>query len=146
MKLFHWILAASVSLSTSVFAGNAVNADATGVAAAGHDVVAYFEMNKPVPGDAKLVTEFEGAKYQFSSVENLNAFKANPAKFAPQYGGFCAFAAAFGQKASIDPTQFKVVGGKLYLNKNPDVSKKWSADIDGFVMKADKNWPQIKDK
>jgi YHS domain-containing protein len=103
-------------------------------------------MGKPVPGDAKLVAEHEGVKYQFSNAENLNTFKVNPSKYVPQYGGYCAFAAAFGQKAPADPSQFKIVGDKLYLNKNPDVSKKWGADIDGFISKADKQWPQTKDK
>ena len=146
MKFICWTLAALVSFSSSVFAGNAVNTDAAGVAASGHDVVAYFQMNKPVPGDAKLMVEHEGVKYHFSSTDNLNAFKANPSKYAPQYGGYCAYAAAFGKKASIDPTQFKIVGGKLYLNKNVDVSTKWGADVEGFVKKADQQWSQIRDQ
>lgn len=80
MKFIYWTVAALVSFSSSVFAGNAVNTDAAGVAASGHDVVAYFQMNKPVPGDAKLMVEHEGVKYHFSSTESLNAFKANPSK------------------------------------------------------------------
>ncbi len=123
-----------------------VNLAAGDVGASGHDVVAYFQMNKPVPGQAQFSLKHEGVNYMFSSAENLDAFKASPSKFLPQYGGYCAYAAAFGKKAPADPTQFKVVGGKLYLNYNADVSKKWNADVPGFISKADDAWPKLKDQ
>ncbi len=134
-------LLASASLA---FAQKSTFADAAGVAAGGADVVAYFTMNKPVAGDAQFSEQHNGATYRFASAGNLALFKSDPNKYAPQYGGYCAFAAAFGKKVSSDPGQWAVVDGKLYLNKNADVSTKWKADIPGFVAKADGQWAQIK--
>jgi hypothetical protein len=81
--------------------------------------------------------------FHFATQANRDAFAADPARYAPQYNGFCAFGVAGGYKAAIDPAAFTVVDNKLYLNYNKDVQKKWSADIPGFVAKAEKNWPKV---
>jgi YHS domain-containing protein len=123
-----------------------VNVDQTGVALRGHDPVAYFNGGKPTAGAATFQSKFDGATYQFSSAAHKEMFDKEPAKFAPQYGGFCAFAAAKGAKFDADPTVFKVIDGKLYMNFNADVSQKWNADVPGHIKAADTNWPGLKDK
>lgn len=116
------------------------------VAAGGYDVVAYFTVGRPVKGDAKFVTQWKGVTWQFASAANLAKFKANPAAYAPQYGGYCAWAAANGYTAKGDPLQWKIVGGKLYLNYNAEIQSRWVKDIPGFIRKGDANWPAILDK
>jgi len=114
-----------------------------GVALRGHDPVAYFRDNRPVKGEPEHKAEYKGSVFHFASRANRDAFAAEPAKFAPQYGGYCAFGVAGGYKAAIDPAAFRVVDGKLYLNYNAAVQKQWIADAAGFVAKADKNWPSV---
>lgn len=110
-------------------------------AVSGYDTVAYFTDGKPVKGEKKFRTDYMGAEWRFSSQENLDAFLADPAKYAPQYGGYCAWAMASGNKASGDPKHWKIVGGKLYLNYNADVKAEWEKDIPGFIEKADAQYP-----
>ena len=114
-----------------------------GAALRGFDPIAYFTDGKPVKGSPQHKAEYKGSTFYFSSKANQDAFAANPAKYAPQYGGYCAFGVSGGYKAAIDPAAFTVVNAKLYLNYNRDVQKKWSADIPGYVVKADKNWPSV---
>ena len=116
------------------------------VAAGGYDVVAYFTVGRPVKGDAKFATQWKGVTWRFSSAGNLAKFRANPAAYAPQYGGYCAWAAANGYTAKGDPLQWKIVGGKLYLNYNAEIQSRWVKDIPGFIRKGDANWPAILDK
>jgi YHS domain-containing protein len=111
------------------------------VAVSGYDPVAYFTDNKPVKGDPKFSFDYMGAKWQFSSAENRDKFAAAPQNFAPQYGGYCAWAVSQGYTASGDPMFWKIVQGKLYLNFDAVVQKKWEADIAGFIQKANANWP-----
>ncbi len=132
------------ALCASAFAAGPVNVTADGVAASGHDVVAYFTADKPTPGKKEFSSAHKGATYLFANSENLQAFTANPDKYAPQYGGYCAFAAAFGKQAPANPNNFKVVDGKLYLNLNDDVQKKWNADTNALIGKADAQWAQSK--
>ncbi|GAB1623959.1 YHS domain-containing (seleno)protein [Agarivorans albus] len=109
----------------------------------GYDSVAYFTENKPVEGKESFEYEWQGATWRFSSAENLAMFKAEPEKYAPQYGGYCAYAVAKGKTASIEPEQFTVLDGKLYLNYNASVQQKWTANRDDFIVSADKNWPAV---
>jgi YHS domain-containing protein len=125
---------------------SAINIADDAVILKGYDAVAYFTTGKPTAGSAKFTAEHGGATYQFASAANLEAFQANPANYVPQYGGFCAMGAALGKKLDVDPTQFKIVEGKLYLNVNADVFKKWSEDVPGNIAAAELNWPLIKDK
>lgn len=115
----------------------------SGAAVHGYDVVAYFTDGKPMEGKAEFTAQHDGATYRFASAENRNMFTADPAKFAPQYGGYCAFGTAMGRKFDGDPQAWKIVDGKLYLNLNQDVQKRWVGDIPGFVRGADNNWPII---
>lgn len=112
-----------------------------GLALRGHDPVAYFKEHRPVPGRAEFTAQHRGSTFRFASQANRDAFVADPAKYAPQYGGFCAFGMASGYKAAIDPAAFSVVDGRLYLNYNRDIQKQWSADTPGFIAKADRHWP-----
>jgi YHS domain-containing protein len=114
-----------------------------GIALRGYDPVAYFKSGQPVRGTAAYTAEYRGSTFQFASQANRDAFVADPARYAPQYGGFCAFGAAGGYKAAIDPTAFSVVNGKLYLNYDRAVQKEWSKDVPGFIAKADRNWPTV---
>jgi YHS domain-containing protein len=124
---------------------SALNLDG-GLALRGYDPVAYFAAGQPTPGDAAFTAEHAGATYRFANAANRDAFLKEPAKYLPQYGGFCAMAAALEKKFDGDPNVWKIVDGKLYLNVNADVSKRWQEDIPGNVNKADGNWQKIKDK
>ncbi|MEM1161986.1 MAG: YHS domain-containing (seleno)protein [Pseudomonadota bacterium] len=116
-----------------------------GTAIDGTDPVAYFTEGRPVEGSSDHVHEWNGAKWRFSSAENLALFAADPEKYAPQYGGYCAWAVAQGYTASTDPNAWKIVDGKLYLNYNKSVQTKWEGDIPGHIASADGNWPKILD-
>ena len=113
------------------------------LAVGGYDPVAYFKVGRPVQGAAQFSTEYKGATWRFASKENLDAFRANPVAFAPQYGGYCSWAVAQGYTASGDPQVWKIVNGKLYLNYDTSVQAKWEKDIPGFISKADRNWPSV---
>ena len=120
-------------------------------AVSGYDTVAYFTEGKPVKGSKKFKTEYMGAEWRFSSQENLDLFLAEPAKYAPQYGGYCAWAMGGaesgkrGYTASGDPKVWKIVDGKLYLNYDKSIYDKWVVDIPGFITKADKFYPETVD-
>lgn len=121
-------------LNTTLFGGKAVK---------GYDVVSYFTEGKAVPGSGDFEYEWMGAKWRFTTAEHRDLFKAHPEKYAPQYGGYCAYAVAKGDLVDIDPEAFTVVDGKLYLNYSADVQKKWSQDIPGYIKKADAQWPGL---
>lgn len=112
-------------------------------AVGGYDPVAYFTEHKPVKGDKRFVHQWQGAEWRFSSAENRDRFAAAPERYAPQYGGYCAWAVSQGYTASGDPQYWKLVGDKLYLNYDASVQKKWEADIPGFIQKADQQWPAV---
>ena len=118
----------------------------SGKAIRGYDPVAYFSEGKPVKGDDKLLYSWNNANWYFSSRQNLDLFKANPEKYAPQYGGYCAYGLSEGHKAPTDADAWSIEDGKLYLNYNTDVRKMWSKEKKDRIEKADKNWQQIKDK
>ncbi|MEO6722963.1 MAG: YHS domain-containing (seleno)protein [Ferruginibacter sp.] len=117
-----------------------------GKAINGYDAVAYFTESKPVQGKDELVYSWNNARWYFSSQQNLDSFKVVPEKYAPQYGGYCAYGLSEGHKAPTSPIAWTIVDGKLYLNYNSDVLKLWSKDRLERIEKADKNWPEIKDK
>lgn len=112
--------------------------------AKGYDVVAYQTLGKPTPGSAQFQQAHGGVTWQFANAEHLALFRADPAKYLPQYGGFCAWAVAQGKLADIDPVNgWKVLDGKLYLNYSAGVQKTWEKDIPGFIDKANANWPRL---
>ena len=112
-------------------------------AVSGYDTVAYFTEGKPVRGDPAITTNYQGAEWRFSSTANRDKFIAEPQKYAPQYGGYCAWAVSQGNTASADPLRWTIVKDKLYLNYDQDVQKKWEVNIPDFIQKADKNWPKV---
>jgi len=125
---------------------SALNVDAKGIALKGFDPVSYFSTSGPVPGKADLVATYEGATYQFANSQNRNAFTANPDKYTPAYGGFCAMGVALEQKLDVDPQLWRIVDGKMYLNVHKGAQTRWLEDVKGNLAKADKNWPRLKDK
>lgn len=148
MKLSHFAIALAVIAIPAapaafadkdpVYTGNFSN-----VAVEGYDPVAYFTEGKPVKGDKDFTTEYQGAEWRFSSQANLDAFLADPEKYAPQYGGYCAWAVSQGYTAKGDAKHWKIVDGKLYLNYNSSIQKKWEKDIPGFIQSADASWPTV---
>jgi YHS domain-containing protein len=126
--------AASPEIDTGIVAG---------IAAGGYDAVSYFGAEGPVEGKAEFSMDWKGASWRFANQANLDAFKADPAKYAPQYGGYCAFAVSKGATAKGDPKVWKVVDGKLYLNLSKTVQTLWSSDIPGNISKANANWPSV---
>lgn len=112
----------------------------------GYDVVSYFTEGKPVKGDGNHVAVNDGVNYLFASDEHKKLFEANPEKYLPQYNGWCAFGVSVNKKFISDPTAWKIVDGKLYLNLSRSVYDTWVKDIPGNVKKADANWEQIRDK
>lgn len=121
----------------------AVFASKEGVAINGIDPVGYFTRGVPVAGQTVFSHEWQGATWLFSTEENKALFVANPAQYAPQYGGFCAYAVSRGYTAKTDPKAWTVHEGKLYLNYSLSVRRKWLRDVSGNVTKADKNWPRL---
>ena len=115
----------------------------SGTAVGGHDPVAYFQHGKPVKGSSRHSTEWKGVTWRFASAENLATFKAAPQRYAPQYGGYCAWAVGQGYTAKGDPNQWTVVDGKLYLNYSAGVRETWRQDIQGNIAKANANWPEV---
>lgn len=132
-----------ITLSSGAFAGHDTETDANDVILAGHDAVAYFTEGKPVLGSADYTAEYNGAVYRFSSSENRDLFRAEPESYAPQYGGYCAFGLSFGKKFEIDGKAFKVVDGKLYVNKNLKVAKAWNKDVPKHIVEAEGFWPRV---
>lgn len=114
-----------------------------GVAVGGYDPVTYFSEKKPVVGKADITLDHEGATWRFASAANRDAFKANPAKYAPQYGGYCAYAVSQGYTAKGDPNAWSLVGGKLYLNYNKAVQRDWEGQKTALIAKGDANWPKV---
>jgi hypothetical protein len=115
-----------------------------GLAVQGFDVVAYFTDGQPVRGSAYYVQRWRDVEWRFASAEHRDAFAADPERYAPQYGGFCAYGVAQGALVDVDPTAWRIVDGRLYLNVNHSVSRTWSADIPGNIRQADQNWPRLR--
>ena len=128
----------ALARSAEIFTG-IVSATAVG----GYDPVAYFTEGKPVEGKRDITHSWKGVTWRFASEKNRDAFKANPAAYAPQYGGYCAWAVSQGYTAKGDPKHWKVVNGKLYLNYDARVQRDWEKDVSGNIVKADKNWPAV---
>ena len=117
-----------------------------GNAIQGYDPVAYFKESKPVKGNEQFNFKWNDANWIFSSQQNLDSFKLNPEKFAPQYGGYCAYGMSDGHKAPTNPEAWTIVDGKLYLNYNSKVKVYWNKELAKRIEDADKNWPEIKNK
>jgi YHS domain-containing protein len=112
----------------------------------GYDPVAYFTDGKAMRGSGYHVATYEGIAYAFTSAAHKKAFEADPARYLPAYGGYCAYGVAVGKKFVADPEAWKIVDGKLYLNLDKGIQEKWEKDIPGYIEKASANWPDIKGK
>ncbi|MEL8056163.1 MAG: YHS domain-containing (seleno)protein [Pseudomonadota bacterium] len=151
MKLRTLIAAGALAIVPVVAATPAAYADKdpiqtgrfSNTALQGYDTVAYFTDGAPKKGSKEFSTDYKGAEFRFSSAENLALFTADPAEYAPQYGGYCAWAVSQGNTAPGDAERWAIVDGKLYLNYNKSIQKKWDADRAGFIEKADTEWPTV---
>ena len=114
-----------------------------GLALRGYDPVAYVEANAPTRGLPTHAFTYKGSKFLFVSAANQHKFAADPERYAPQYGGFCALGTANGYKVSTQPDAFKVVDGKLYLNHDRKVLDLWTKDEPGYILRANENWPDV---
>ncbi|MFN7992036.1 MAG: YHS domain-containing (seleno)protein [Bryobacteraceae bacterium] len=119
-----------------------VNKDGKGIAIKGYDAVAYFD-GQPAKGSLAFAHQWMGGTWLFASAANRDRFIAEPNRFAPQYGGYCAYAVSKGHTASVDPEAWRVVDGKLYLNYSKGVQRKWSDDVPGHIASGDRNWPGL---
>ena len=117
-----------------------------GLAIGGTDPVAYFQQGRPVQGSSQFEYQWKGATWRFQSAANKELFVSNPEEYAPQYGGYCAYAVSRGYTAKTEPEAWKIVDGKLYLNYSLEVRDLWTQDISGNIIKADRNWPGVLEK
>jgi len=148
MKRFALALAAIAAFTLPAHAGEQF-LDSTGYAVSGYDVVAYrdlpvnpvgTEAAAAVPGNAAYTAEYNGARFAFSSAENRDKFQANPAFYAPQYDGHCAYGVSKGGKVPGNPNLWRIVDDKLYLNITKNVVGFWEEDIPGNIALATNNW------
>lgn len=139
-------IAALLAFALPLFAAervDPVNKNGKGVALKGYDAVAYFELQRPVKGAAGFSYPWMGATWWFSNPEHRDKFAADPAKYAPQYGGYCAYAVSKGHTANVNPEVWKIVNGKLYLNFAGFVQRRWEKDQEKRIADGDKNWPAL---
>jgi YHS domain-containing protein len=148
MKLSKVMKIATVTsgiLLSSLSFASSVNIGTNDVAIHGYDPVAYFTKEMAVEGAAKYTATHNGAIYRFSSAQNRDLFNADADKYAPQFGGYCAMGVVLNKKLDVDPQAFYIQEGKLYLNLNKDVQKKWLTDVPTHVKSADRIWAGIED-
>ena len=131
------------ALALFVAAIDPVNKSFTGTALKGYDAVAYFKEGRPVKGESQFRHDWMGAKWYFASAENRDQFVRDPQKYAPQFGGYCAWAVSRGYTASIDPEAWRIVDGKLYLNYSKRVQRMWEKDVAQRIDEATRNWPKL---
>jgi YHS domain-containing protein len=143
IRLAHRLVALTTLTlaAAAAFAGDFFETD--GVALHGYDPVAYFTQGKPEKGMAQYSYLYKGSRFLFASAANEQKFAANPEKYAPQFGGFCAYGTANGIKVSTQPDAFAVVDGRLYLNHDLKVQERWDDDRKGNIALAEKNWPEV---
>jgi len=125
------------------FAGEAPVFSTDDGAIRGYDPVAYFTLGEPTRGRDQFTASWQAATYKFASAANLELFKTDPAAYAPQYGGYCAYAVAKGATAGTVPEAWTIVDGKLYLNYSLAVQQRWRKDVPGYIEAANRNWPAV---
>lgn len=135
------------AVSSALAAPASVNADEKGVILHGYDPVAYFTDGKPVLGSPEFKADYNGGTYHFASAKHRDLFTADPAKYAPQFGGYCAIGTSFNKKVDGNPTLWKIVDNKLYVNINEKAHELWlTGDTNQYISNAHGNWAKIKDK
>jgi len=138
------IILAAASLLAGCHTGfDPVNKVSGNAALRGYDAVAYFTDNQAVEGHSEFQHQWQGATWQFASAANRDRFVSNPEQYAPQYGGYCAWAVGHGYTANGDPKAWTIIDGRLYLNYNEGVKKKWEANQSEYIQKGNENWPQF---
>ncbi|MEC7309061.1 YHS domain-containing (seleno)protein [Vibrio gigantis] len=139
------LMTALLGASFSIMAADLdMSVDSNDLAIKGYDPVAYFANEGPVKGTSEFTATYKNAIYNFANSENRDEFRANPEAYAPQYGGYCAFGVAMGKKFETDPQAWKIEDGKLYLNLDKSVQKRWLENTQEFIQDADSNWTTIK--
>jgi YHS domain-containing protein len=144
MKNIIQSIAAFALLASSAFASELVNVSgASKIAVSGYDPVGFFTEAKAVNGSPFITAEYQAATYFFATEEHKKLFAENPAKYAPQFGGYCAYGVSLGKLFPVDINTWQVRDGKLYLNLNADILKKFNADLNTNVAKAEQHWPEL---
>jgi YHS domain-containing protein len=148
MKVSHALAIVGMVLAAGIASGHALAGDVrySTPGLGGYDPVAYFTDARPTRGSGYHVTVHDGVTYAFANEEHKKLFAANPKKYLPAYGGYCAYGVAVGKKFVADPEVWKVVDGILYLNLDKGIQEKWQKDIPGHIKKANANWSDINDK
>lgn len=153
----HWqkitsLLVLLFGLSISAIAAERINTlekkglfgyEPNGVAIRGYDTVAYFTLGKPLEGKDSFTTQWSGATWKFANQEHLDLFLATPEKYAPQYGGYCAYGVATDSLVKIEPELWHIENDKLYLNFNRKFNDRWKKDIAGFIAAADSKFESL---
>ena len=142
ISAFAAILAVGL-IAGPALAGGAVNKTLFGTALKGYDAVAYHTVGRPVEGSTRFSYRWRGATWHFASVEHRDLFAADPERYAPAYGGYCAYGMAQGAKIDIDPSAWSIVDGKLFLNVNKQVRQIWTKDIPGYIARANRHWRNL---
>lgn len=132
------------AFAPALAAAQPFNTNGTSLAIGGYDPVAYFTDRRARQGSADHEHRWGGATWRFATAEHLAAFRANPSRYAPQFGGYCAYAMARGDAVRIDPQAWSVVGGKLYLNYSRDIRSRWNEDRDDYIRRARDQWPRVR--
>lgn len=150
MKLIYLFIFAAIAITCAACSPTEgvqkINVDANGAAIRGYDTVAFFAENSAVKGNPTFEYAWNGAKWVFANAENLEKFKADPAAYAPQFGGYCSYAVSHGYTADGDPETWKIVDGKLYLNYNQKAKDAWEKEQDKFIQDGEKNWKTFQSK
>ncbi|HEX4486809.1 MAG TPA: YHS domain-containing (seleno)protein [Terriglobales bacterium] len=135
-----------VVLSAVASAKDLLNVDRDGVGIQGYDPVAFFSDGRPVKGYAQFQSQYHGAKYYFASSEHKAAFDKEPAKYEPQFGGYCAYGVSHGSRAPVKVEASQIVNGRLLMQYDLDVKDSFNKDTQGSLKKADQNWPGLVEK
>jgi YHS domain-containing protein len=148
VALAAWLLLGAVTPGAAQSSAKTFeyNLDNTGLLLKGYDPVAYFRNGAPAKGSKQFTASHRGATFWFANADNRDAFNKEPGKYLPAYGGYCAYGVAQGYKVDGDPTVWKIVDNKLYVNLNRSIGRKFNADISGLIKQADAKWPGMKDK
>ncbi len=146
MKRIFLALVMFSAISSFAAAKQLLNLDRNGVAIQGYDPVAFFTDSRPVKGDSQFQSDYNGAKYYFASADHKAAFDKEPAKYEPQFGGYCAYGVSHGSRAPIKIEAWQIVNGRLLMQYDLGVKDDFNKDQQGTLKKADQNWPGLVDK
>lgn len=146
MKKILWAVVMLSGLVSLAGAKELLNLDRQGVAIQGYDPVAFFSDSRPTKGNPQIQSEYKGAKYYFASAEHKAAFDKDPARYEPQFGGYCAYGVSHGSRAPIKIEAWQIVNGRLLMQYDLGVKDEFNKDQQGTLKKADQNWPGLVDK